>query len=209
MSIRNFVRGALCVGAGLLLAAVALDRAAIASTLYTYSFTQDVNYRLDSGFIYPATFSGGFSGTATADGHISLDTLTDFHLHFDDNPYGSPGVFYGVYSGLPDYFSFLIRDTTGGAFAFQSPLDHPVLTSITSTACVGAAVAALCNGGTARCVVTWAALGIFARGDVAPVVTLVSTSTVATTPIPGALLLMMTALSGLGAVGAMRRKAQA
>jgi hypothetical protein len=188
----------------------AMGAGAEASTVYTYSFTQDFTYSINGGQAVPTTLTGSFTGTADAIDHISLDTLSDFHLNFDtEHEYGS-GIVAGTYSGLPDYFSFLIGDASGSSLAFQSPLHQPFFPVGTSTACVGLVVAALCDGGTARGVVI-AALGgtpvVFASSAVAPVVTLVSAVSsppVATTPLPGALLLFSTALGGLGVAGVRR-----
>jgi hypothetical protein len=181
-----------------------------ASTLYTYSFTQDFDFTLGAGFDYPTRLAGGFTGEADASGHINLGTLSDFHLTFDFDPAIGSGLAYGSYLGPPDYFSFLVGDTSGSTLAFQSPLPIRLFSTGTGTACVGAAVAVLCNGGTPRGVVTVsfgaAPAGIFARSEVAPVVTLVSSSTVATTPVPGALLLFTTALGGLGVACAWWRR---
>jgi len=178
-----------------------------AATVYTYGFSQDFNYTLGAGYIYPTKLVGGFTGTVDATGHISLATLTDFHLTFDfDSTFGT-GLAYGSYAGLPDYFSFVPGDTSGSTLAFQSPLDLLLFTG-GETACVGATVGFLCNGGSSRGVVL-ALGGVFARSEIAPVVTLVSSSApaaVATTPVPGALLLFATALSGLAAIGLRRRR---
>ncbi|WP_459856195.1 hypothetical protein [Dongia sp. agr-C8] len=181
-----------------------------ASTIYTYSFSEDFNYSLGAGYLYPTKLTGGFTGAADATGHISLTTLTDFHLTFDYAPGGLPGLAFGSYAGLPDYFSFLVGDTSGSTLAFQSPLPIGLFSTATSTVCVGAAVAPLCNGGTPRGVVAisfgGAPAGIFARSEVAPVLTLASSSTIATTPIPGAMLLFMTAVGGLGAASLRWRR---
>jgi hypothetical protein len=184
----------------------AIGGGAEASTVYTYSFTQDFNYSLGNGGVNPTTLTGGFTGTPDATGHISLSTLTDFHLTFDNAPAGFPsgGPVFGTYRSLPTYFSFLVGDTSGSTLAFQSPLDLLVFTG-DETACVGAAVGFLCDGGNSRGIVL-ASIGAFAHSEIAPAVTLVSSSTIATTPIPGALLLFGTALGALGMAGGWRRR---
>jgi hypothetical protein len=199
------------MGVLVLLAVVALGRCAAATTIYTYNFIQtDYVYSLGAGSSFVTTVRGGFTGTADASGHINIGTLSDFRVEYDISPFGSgPGVFYGYYSGVPDYFSFLIGDTSGSTLAFQAPLTLNAFSPYPSQICVGAAVAFLCNGGTPRGIVTVSfdeTGSIFARSDIAPVVSLVSSSTVAATPIPGALLLFATALGGAGAVGALRRR---
>jgi hypothetical protein len=179
-----------------------------ASTIYTYDFSQS-GYIIDwnPSEILPATLKGTFSGTADSIDHISLSTLTDFHVRFDIGPHSAG------YTGLPDFFSFQIGDTSGGTLAFQSPVPILAIPGDSSEACVGVAVAALCDGGTARGFVgarfNTTLLNTSTSG-IAPIVTLVSAvsqTPVATTPIPGALLLFATALGGLGAAGAWRRKA--
>jgi hypothetical protein len=200
MSIRGFVRKALSRAALMLMAGIGFGGAAAASTIYTYSFTQAYTYGFSSENRYPATLTGGFTGTADASGHINLGTLSDFHLNIDTS------IYTGSYSGLPDYFSFLVGDASGSSLGFQSPVIVAAPPSFALQICVGLPVAALCNGGTARGVYSFVGVGSYATSDIAPVVTLVSSSTVATTPIPGALLLFITALAGLGAAGAWWRK---
>jgi hypothetical protein len=161
-----------------------------ASTIYTYTFTQ--NYTSVFG---AATVTGGFTGTAADLDHINLGTLSDFHLKY------SSGALVGAYAGLPYYFSFQIGDTIGTTLAFQSPI-YP------GEICVGAAVATLCNGGTSFGIFTAGGVAV-ARSTFEPAVTLVSAISqppVATTPIPGALLLFATALGGFGAIRIWRRK---
>jgi hypothetical protein len=202
MSIRSFLLRELAVGALALLGCVVIGRGAEASTIYTYSFVQTDYFYNVAGFFPPSIVTGGFTGTADALDHIHLDTLSDFHVDFDGHP--GPGLFYEAYSGLPDYFSFQIGDN-GGTLAFQSPL-RGVL-----ELCVGEAVITKCGSHLARGVLHVASASPydFAASGNGPVVTLVSavsSSPVATTPIPGALLLFGTALGGLGAAGAWRRK---
>jgi hypothetical protein len=183
---------------------VACHCGAEAATIYTYSFEQ-TGYTIDWGHsaVLPATLKGSFTGTPDAF-HINLGTLSAFQVQFDTAG-GSAS-----YSGLPDYFSFEIGDTSGGTLAFQTPV--PLFPGFPSEACVGVAVSALCNGGTARGYVRVgpdATALLFSRSDIAPVVTLVSAvspTPEATTPVPGAILLFSTALAGLGAACARRRK---
>jgi hypothetical protein len=190
-----------------LLGGVLCGRAAEAATIYTYSFVQaGYIYSLGAGTRYATTLVGGFSGTSNPIGHINLGTLSDFHVAFDSNPFGAgPGIFYRFYSGQPDYFSFQIGDTSGSTLAFQSPLNSP---SFISEVCVGVAVSALCSGGTARGIAGSPGFGVFAASTIAPTVTLVS-ATVATTPLPAALLLFATGLGGLGAIAARRKRSVA
>ena len=182
-----------------LLSALALAGAAFcghgaeASTIYTYTFTQDY-----TSVFGAATVTGGFTGTAADLDHINLSTLSDFHLKY------SSGALVGAYAGLPDYFSFQIGDTVGTTLAFQSPM-------FPGEVCVGAAVATLCNGGTSFGIFTAGGVAV-ARSTFEPTVTLVSAisqTPVAATPIPGAMVLFVTALGGLGAAGAWRRKSAA
>lgn len=188
------------MGALALLGSGVFGRGADAATIYTYSFVQDYTYGFDSENRYPATLIGGFTGTADASGHINLGTLSDFHLNIDTS------IYPGSYSGLPDYFSFLVGDASGSTLGFQSPVMVASPPSYPLQICVGLPVAALCNGGTVRGVYSFVGIGSYGTSNIAPVVTLVSSSTVATTPIPGALLLFITALGGVGAAGAWRRQ---
>jgi len=194
--LRELLSALLLLGAGV--------SGAEAATVYTYSFTQDFVYSLGNGFVNPATLVGGFAGTTDATGHVSLNTLSDFHLTFDRGT--TPGIAFGAYAGPPEYFSFLVGDASGGTLTLKSPLKLLLFTT-DATACVGAAVAFLCNGGSRGVVLS--AIGVFARSEVAPVLTLVSATTVAVTPIPAALLLFGTAIGGLGAARAWRRKSVA
>jgi len=181
-----------------------------ASTIYTYGFEQTgyiVAAAPPFGGILPATLKGSFTGTSDAIDHISLGTLSAFHVEFGaTNGAGTSAS----YSGVPDYFSFQVGDTNGSTLAFQAPL--PLVPGVMGQACVGVAVAALCGGGTALGYVSVSVAGVvvfFNESTVVPTITLLSAindTPVATTPIPGALLLFGTALGGIGAAGAMRRK---
>jgi len=193
MAFRKFLAALVLFGA------MVACHGAAAATMYTYSFEQ-TGYTVDwnGKDILPATLKGSFTGSVDAF-HITLGTLSAFHVQFDTvSPSGTHSA---SYSGLPDYFSFQIGDS-GGTLAFQSPL--PLFTGASSEACIGAAVSILCNGGIARGYVR-VALGstllFSSRTDIGPTVNLVS---VATTPIPGALFLLTTALSGLGVMGFRR-----
>lgn len=181
-----------------------------ASTIYTYGFEQ-TGYLVDAtpvfGGILPATLKGSFTGTSDTIDHISLGTLSAFHVQFGATNGAGSLV---SYSGVPDYFSFQVGDTNGSTLAFQAPL--PLVTGAMGQACVGVAVAVLCGGGTGLGYVGVNVAGavlLFNESAVAPTITLLSAvndTPVATTPIPSALLLFGTALGGIGAAGAMRRK---
>jgi hypothetical protein len=194
----------------LVCAAAGGGRSADATTIYTYSFAQEFTTGT-GGLAAPASLSGSFTGTADALGYIHLGTITDFHLNL------SAFVVSAQYSGLTglDFFSFQVGDASGSTLAFRSPA---ILTSLPDTdarVCVGAAVAALCNGGTWRGVYQTIAVSSgdafnIGTSGIAPVVTLVSsisTPPVATTPIPGGLLLFSTALGSAGLVCVLRRRA--
>jgi hypothetical protein len=191
--------------------AAAMGGRAEAATLYTYSFTQEFKIGSPGGAPIPTSLSGHFTGTADALGYINLSTLTDFHLEIN-SPHVPAEYPYlpATYSSLPDFFSFQVGDASGSTLAFKSPAIFLVF-PIESRVCVGVAVAALCGGGTSRGVYQLYPYTTFLAGsEVAPVVTLVSSSSpVATTPIPGALFLFTTALGGAGALGALRRRASA
>jgi hypothetical protein len=185
------------VGALALVAGVIYGRGAEASAIYTYSFTQAYTFNT-SGTSVPATLTGGFSGTADAFGHITLATLTDFHISF------AGGGSAAAYSGLPDYLSFKIGDTAGTTLFIQSPLIFGAPSILLAEVCTGLAVASVCNRQNEFGTVDFPGGTIEIAGSrVAPTVTLVS---VATTPLPDTLFLFATALGGLGAAGAWRRK---
>jgi hypothetical protein len=217
MSICGFgIRRLLCrwaLSALVLVAGIAIGRGAEAATIYTYSFVQP-GYIYELGnTTYTATLTGGFTGTVGTQSafHIDRSSLSDFHLAID---LSTPDTdFQGFYSGLPNYFSFEIGDAVGGTLAFESPL---LSLGRPDQVCVGAAVSILCNGGAALGVVGYVVVPGFIEPVIAatsfgPTVTLISTVTtppVATTPIPGALLLFATALGGLGTAGAWRCRAR-
>jgi hypothetical protein len=187
----------------LFLTAAAIAGTAEAATIYSYNFIQE--FDVSGTGVPPDTvpLSGHFAGTADALGYINRNTLTDFHLEIPVPNYP------GAYSAQPDFFSFQIGDPSGSTLAFRvSGLN---LGFSSAQLCVGVAVGVLCSGGTSRGVYQFTVTSaVIARSEVAPVVTLVSsTSPVATTPIPGALFLFATALGGAGAVGVLRRRAPA
>jgi hypothetical protein len=184
MLIRRLVSALVLAGAAF------CGRGADASTIYTYTFTQ--NY---DSFGFAATVTGGFTGTAAL-GYINLSTLSEFHLEYSSTNY------LWTYAGLPNDFSFGIGGPSGTSLTFRSPI-------FPGEICVGWAVSFLCNGGTSLGIFTTGGVAV-ARSTVEPVVTLVSAineTPVATTPIPGAMVLFATALGGLCAAGAWRRKA--
>jgi len=174
-----------------------------ASTIYTYGFSQQTTVQIAGAGSLPGALSGSFTGTADAFGYINMATLTDFRLETSAFLYGAK------YAGPPDFFSFQVGDTSGSTLAFQSPAVIPG-SILDAQVCVGVAVAALCNGGTWRGVYKLVgATSNISTSDVAPLVWLISsTSTppVATTPLPGAMLLFTTALIGAGVTGAMRHR---
>lgn len=186
-----------------LMGSLAIGGAAEASTIYTYNFTQ--SYGTGS----PIAISGSFSGTADSFDHISLGTLTDFHIE------ASSAYFSASYSGLPDFISYKIGDTAGTTLAIFSPLPNASYNPQPDI-CTGVATAVFCQTDGALGVIailnSGTHAGVLATSLVAPTVTLVSAVSVdpvATTPIPGALLLFATGLGGLGTLSAWRRKSAA
>lgn len=173
-----------------------------ATTIYTYGFSQELTTRQGDS----AVIAGSFKGTTNALGYIDLTTLSEFHVD-----YSTIGM-QAHSSGLPDFFSFQVGDASGSTLAFLSPV-FTTVTLFDYRVCVGVAVAALCNGGTARGVFqVVGASSNFAAGEIAPLVTLVSStspSPIASTPIPGAMLLFTTALAGGSAICALGRRASA
>jgi hypothetical protein len=206
MSLRGFGRWSLLRRSGLvalaLLGGIACRGAAEASTIYTYNFSQAFGPTGN-----PINVSGNFSGTADVFDHISLGTLIDFHVE------ASGASFHASYSGLPDFFSYKIGDTIGTTLSILSLLPDPTYTPLPHL-CTGVATAIFCKtdaaiGAIAITITLSGDQGVLAASTVAPTVTLVSAisaTPVATTPIPGALFLFMTALGGLGALGAWWRK---
>jgi hypothetical protein len=190
------------LGALALLGGMAFRGAAEASTIYTYTFTQPFGQVGD-----PINVSGSFSGTADSFDHISLGTLIDFHIE------ASGGSFNASYSGPPDFFSYKIGDTIGTTLSILSLLPDTTYIPLPHV-CTGVATAIFCEtdsafGAIAIAITLSGTVGVLSKSTVAPTVTLVSavsSAPVATTPIPGALFLFVTALGGLGAVGAWWRK---
>jgi hypothetical protein len=188
-----------CTTAALaLLGGVLCSHGAEATTIYTYAFTQDYGVG--------HTLTGGFTGTADSFGdHISLSTLTDFHIEVA-GPYANGG-----YSGLPNFFSFKIGDTLGTTLSIDSPMTlSPMFVRV--EVCTGILTMLFCGTDRATGAIILAGFGALTTSTVAPTVTLVSaisSTPVATTPIPGAIFLFSTALGGIGAAAVIRREARA
>jgi len=190
------------LGALAVLAGIAFSGAAEASTIYTYTFTQPFGQVGD-----PINVSGSFSGTADSFDHISLGMLIDFHIE------ASSSTFNASYSGLPDFFSYKIGDTIGTTLSLLSLLPDATYIPLPHV-CTGVATAIFCKtdsafGAIAITITLSGTQGVLSASTVAPTVTLVSAVSsppVATAPIPGALLLFVTALGGLGAAGAWWRR---
>jgi hypothetical protein len=178
-----------------LLGGVIGSHGAEAATIYTYTFTQDYGVG--------HTLTGGFTGTADSFGdHISLGTLTDFHIEV------AGPIATGSYSGLPNFFSFKIGDTFGTTLSIDSPMTL-ISDFVRVQVCTGILTMLSCGTDHSTGAIVLPGFGALTTSTVAPTVTLVSavdTPPVATTPIPGALLLFSTALGGIGAAAALRRK---
>jgi hypothetical protein len=194
-------RGRFALGTLALLGGMAIGGVAEAATIYTYDFTQSFG---EAGA--PITVSGNFSGTADSFDHISLATLIDFHVE------ASSGFFSASYSGIPDFFSYKIGDAVGTTLAFLSLLPDASYNPLPHV-CTGVATAIFCKTdgalGAIAIIGSGTQVGVLSTSSSAPTVTLVSavsSDPVATTPIPGTLLLFSTALAGLGATHARRRK---
>ena len=192
-----------------LLTGMVLGQAAAASTIYTFGFQQIGLDVFSTPAVENGTLSGTFSGTVDSLGIMSLADLTNFHLEI--NGFAAPNDLYNFRSDeLPYLFGFHVGDPSTLTF-IENLVDLPSASS-DHDYCMGATVGFVCNGGSAR--------GVAARGfhigssifyvfdpvlvsNSAPTVTLVSS-----TPIPAAGLLFATALGGMGALGAMRRRAR-
>jgi PEP-CTERM motif len=194
--VSRVVRGALGLAAALLVGGTAQ-----ATTVNTYSFTQDGWY---SPFPLDATLSGTFTGTVGSTGIMSLADLNAFSATLTITDLG--GIVYVIPQNLTelDLFSFM---TGGGASTlFFSP-------GGTSGTCVGAAatLVPVCNPqgmnpfGTVGDYIDRAHPVLFT--SLAPVVTLVSSVTTSDSPTgvpePAAWAMM---ILGLGAAGVALRR---
>jgi hypothetical protein len=181
------VRGAL--GAFLLAAGLLAAPGASASTIYTYTFEQSGYLPFGTLTSAPGKITGSFTGRADATGVITQDSLTSFHIEmsgFTDDLLTSnlTGDF------IPDFFGYHVGDTP--TFGFIEQIAGAGL-PINLRLCVGPAATLACVPGTERGVLL---VSIFplASSAVTPVLTQVS---VTNTPIPGAVVLLATALSGM------------
>jgi hypothetical protein len=205
--VRRCVLGAL----GLCGVLPVLGAAADAATIYNFSFVQTgyVQGPADSSDDH-ATVSGTFSGTLNGGGYLEAANLTDFHLqiNYEGNSGGDLINF-----GAPYLFSYIPGDN--GSLNIVQGMNGGVLGGFWT--CIGFAVSLVCDG-----TADLRGSEVLSNGQyffsylvttTPPEVTLVSTVSdappVAPTPIPATLPLFMTALGGVGAYGAWRRKSAA
>jgi hypothetical protein len=142
---------------------------------------------------------GTFRGTLDGTGRIELGTLTYFEIH--QTGFASPSfmenMFIGVHSA-PDFFTF--NPSTPATFGFHVALNTIAL-PLTAEFCMGPAIGLFCAGsGSARGVGTLDGVPALISTS-APTLTLISA-----TPLPGALLLFGTALSGIAGLSLVRRR---
>jgi hypothetical protein len=191
-----------------LLTGLVIGQAASASTIYTFGFQQTGLDVFSTPAIESGTLSGTFSGTVDSLGIMSLADLTSFHLEINGLPGPQPNF---SSSSLPYLFGFHVGDPS--SLTFIELTEYVPHLFLEVDYCMGAAAGFVCNGGNARGVL---AVDVLPGSDrlfaLAP--TLVSNSAptvalVSTTPIPAAGLLFATALGGIGALGAVRRRKSA
>jgi hypothetical protein len=177
----------------MLAAFLSIAAPARAATINTYSFTQD-GYSLSGGVT--ADIEGTFSGYVGADGFMHLAGLQTFHLQTNFHYLGTHPVSNSV--GMPSEFFF---NTLGGNSTFTLVVAMDNFAPGEDKVCIGSLTAFRCGISPAN--------GAFANIPISTLsfaqLTLVSSSAV-TTPIPAPILLLATALSGLGLLGAQARR---
>jgi hypothetical protein len=193
--VRSAVAGLMMMGS------LVLAAGAEAATISTYSFTQDGYHGGPTSNGLTAVLTGSFSGTVESSGVINQADLTDFS--FTLTIYNTDhSVFAVPLTGDLSDLALFSYDTTGGPSSLDISSQNPV------GLCVGAAAAfGQCRGSGYSGSFTYldSANPIipgsgepFLWTSAAPQITLTS---VATTPIPPALPLFVSAIAALGLFG--------
>lgn len=205
-------------GVAALLFGLAVAGMAQAVPVYTYTFSQSDYRPADPSISTPGTVTGSFSGTLDSTGHISRNTLTAYHFEIGGFDSSALSLFAWSHDTLPFYFSYIPGDASSFAV-----VDHGRdFGAYAIDVCIGLPTGITCNAGSARGAGVMALGGTGSPVDNFWLVAVTTDSTplltgsvadvgdpvylVATTPIPGSVLLFGSALAGLGGMIWRQRK---